>query len=118
MVSVSPDVDREGAVQDWRDMLRAKNGNQEYYSAGPFAATARVLWGTTVVPVHGLTPGTALVGDTRGSIQVLVREGVNVLVSDSDQDDFLRNRVTLLGEGRFGLRIEQPAAWCAVDLAA
>jgi hypothetical protein len=99
-------------------MLTAKSsGSGEYLGAGPFAETARVLWGTTV-PVVGLAPGMALVGDTRLGTRVLVREGVMVIVSDSDQDDFLRNRATLLGEGRFGLVVETPAAWTAVDLAA
>jgi hypothetical protein len=47
-----------------------------------------------------------------------VREGVTVLASDSDQDDLLRNRVTLLGEARFALAVWQPSAFAVVDLAA
>jgi hypothetical protein len=49
---------------------------------------------------------------------LFVREAVQVIASDSDQDDFVRNRVTLLGEGRFALAIWQPSAFAVVDLAA
>ena len=38
-------------------------GSGEYIGAGPFATTANILSGTDTVPVHGLEPGQALVGD-------------------------------------------------------
>jgi hypothetical protein len=46
-----------------------------------------------------------------------VREAVNVRLSDSDQDDFIRNRLTALAEGRFALAIWQPSAFSLVHLA-
>jgi hypothetical protein len=49
---------------------------------------------------------------------LFVREGVGVIASNSDGDDFTRNRITLLGEGRFALAIWQPSAFAVVDLAA
>jgi hypothetical protein len=39
-------------------------------------------------------------------------------MSDSDSDDFVRNRLTLLGEGRFALAIWSPASFARVDLVA
>lgn len=106
------------SIRDWMDLLKAKATDGTYLSGGAFSETARILWGTTTVPVVGLSPGVALVGDTRLGGRILVREGVNVIVSDSDQDDFTRNNVTLLGEMRGDVIVEQPAAWCTVDLAA
>lgn len=47
-----------------------------------------------------------------------VREVVHVRITDSDQNDFVSNRVTLLGEGMFGLAVWAPAGCCLVDLAA
>jgi HK97 family phage major capsid protein len=105
--------------RDWAGMLKAKSsGSGDYYSGGPFAATAEALWGTATVPAIGVPQGRAVVGDTRLGCALYVREGVNVIASDSDQDDFVRNRVTLLGEGRWALAIWQPSAFCVVDLAA
>ena len=40
--------------------------------------------------------------------EAIVREGVNVKVSDSDQDDFVRNRVTILAECRVALVVWRP----------
>jgi hypothetical protein len=48
---------------------------------------------------------------------LFVREGVQVLVSDSDSDDFLRNRITMLGETRVASAIWQPGAFAIVHLA-
>jgi len=105
--------------RDWANMLRAKaGGSGEYFSGGPFIAAAERLWGATVVPSTGVPAGTALVGDFTLGATLFVREGVTVIASDSDQDDFLRNVVTLLGEGRFALAVWQPSAFAVVDLAA
>ncbi|MDX6532811.1 MAG: hypothetical protein QOF68_555 [Gaiellales bacterium] len=103
---------------DWRTMITAKaEGSGEYVGNGPFGTGARTLWDLPTVPSTAIAPGTALVGDW-SQATLFVREGAKVRVSDSDQDDFTRNRVTLLGEGRFGLAVWQPAAFAMVDLAA
>lgn len=105
--------------RDWANMLKAKStGSGEYFSGGPFVARAQELWGVMAVPSTAVAQGTALVGDATLGATVFVREGIHVLLSDSDQDDFTKNKVTLLGEGRFALAIWQPAAFAVVDLAA
>jgi HK97 family phage major capsid protein len=75
------------------------------------------VWGLPAVPAKAVAAGTALVGDFTSGCMLIVREGVNVRASGSDRDDFVRNRVTLLGEGRSGPAIWQPAAFATVDLA-
>lgn len=57
-----------------------------------------------------------MVGDWANGVTLYVREGVNVVMSDSDQDDFVRNNVTFRGEGRFALAIDKPVAFAEVDL--
>lgn len=102
--------------RDWADMLKAKaEGDGHYFSGGPFVSTAERLWNVATVPSTGVDPGKALIGDTTIGATVFVREGVNVTASDADQDDFTRNRVTLLGEGRFALAIWQPSAFAEVE---
>jgi HK97 family phage major capsid protein len=59
----------------------------------------------------------AIVADWGRATTVYVREGLNLRTSDSDQDDFINNRVTLLAETRMGLAVWQPAAICEVNLA-
>lgn len=103
--------------RDWADALRAKaSGDGQYLSVGPFADAVERMWSAPTIPTPAVPEGTAIVGDFAAGMTVLVREGVQVLVSDSDQDDFIRNRITLLGEGRFAVPIWQPAAFAVVDL--
>jgi len=104
---------------DWATVLMAKAaGSGEYLnSEGPFDVITQQMWGVSLIPSVAVTQGTALVGDFAIGAQLFIREGVNVLLSDSDQDDFLRNRVTLLAELRAALAVFRPAAFSTVALA-
>jgi HK97 family phage major capsid protein len=107
------------SVQDWVTMLTAKaSGSGEYHGPGPFGTGARTLWDLPAIPSRAMPVGSALVGDFTNGCTLFVREGVNVIASDSDQDDFVRNKVTLLGEGRFALAVWSAASFATVDLAA
>ena len=70
------------------------------------------------MPSVAVAQGAPLVGDFQIGAQLFIREGVNVLLSDSDQDDFIKNKVTLLAEMRAALAVFRPAAFCTVDLTA
>lgn len=71
-----------------------------------------------MIPSSAIAAGTVLVGDFASGCTLYVREGVQTLLSDSDQDDFVRNRRTILGEGRFGLAVWAPANFAVVHLTA
>lgn len=98
-----------------RDDSGASAGTGGYLFGPPSQGGAVTLWGLPVVVTPAIPEGTALVGDARAAL-ILIREGVNVLISDSDQDDFIRNRVTLLGEMRAGLVVWRPDGFAAVNL--
>jgi hypothetical protein len=107
------------AADYWLKFATAKNaGDGAYVGGGPFGSGYPTLWGLPAIPSRAIASGKALVGDWTNGATLFVREGVNVRMSDSDQDDFVRNRVTLLGEGRFALVIWSPASFAEVDLAA
>jgi HK97 family phage major capsid protein len=111
---------------DWQKILTTKaTGSGEYLnevepvlakeagleSAGLSAPLIPTLWGVPVVHSTVIPAGTALVGDWTIGCQLFIREGVNVLMSDSDQSDFISNRVTLLAEMRAALAVWRPAAF-------
>jgi HK97 family phage major capsid protein len=112
---------------DWQTALIAKStytaqagvtgGSGEYFSGGPFAVTPQQIWGIPLIPSAAIAQGTALVADFTLGAQAFIREGVNVLISDSDQDDFIKNRVTILAEMRAALAVFRPAAFCVAALA-
>jgi hypothetical protein len=70
-----------------------------------------------LVESEALGDGEVIVGDSRISAKLGVRQGINVLISDSDQDDFTRNRVTILAEGRFTPLVAVPTATAHFTLA-
>jgi hypothetical protein len=70
------------------------------------------MWGVPLIPSAALAQGTALVGDFEIGALLLIRTGLQVLLSDSDQDDFTKNKVTLLAELRAALPVFRPAAFC------
>ncbi len=84
---------------------------------GAFATPPDTMWGLPAIASKALPQGQALVGDWSTGCTLFVREAVNVKLSDADQDDFTRNRVTALGEGRFGLAVWQPSAFTLVHFA-
>lgn len=108
---------------DWEEVLKAKaifgegkSGSGEYYGGGPFATTPASMWGVTLIPSPAVPKGTILVGDFTIGAQLLFREGINVLLSDSNEDDFVTNRVTMLAECRASNVIWRPPAFAKVYL--
>ncbi len=95
---------------------KATGSGERLDSEGAFSTTANMLWGLPALSSKVMPVGSALVGSFGTGATVFVREGVNVKTSDADQDDFIRNRVTMLGEGRFGLAVWQPTAFAIVHL--
>jgi HK97 family phage major capsid protein len=108
--------------QDWEtirlkreESAAAGTATGGYLMGAPSIAGGLTLFGLPVVVSQAFPVGTGLVGDAAAAL-VLLREGVNVLISDSDQDDFIRNRVTMLGETRAGVMLWAPDAFAKVNL--
>jgi hypothetical protein len=103
---------------NWQEALLAKatSGDGHYFSGGAFQVTPQVMWGLPIVPSASMPENEVLVADFEIGAQLFIREGVNVLLSDSDQDDFLKNKVTLLGEMRAALAVFRPACFTKVWL--
>lgn len=96
-----------------RDDSGASAGTGGYLFGPPSVGEAATLWGLRVVPTVAVPQGTMIVGDFR-QLNLWVREGVNVMASDSHSDFFVRNLVAVLAEGRFAAGIPYPAAFSKV----
>jgi len=92
-------------------MLEEPGGVQAAYSRPP----GGTLWGLRVAQNRAVPQANPLVGDSTGAT-LLVRQGVNVKTSDSDQDDFVKNRVTVLAECRVAFPIWRPTAFAKAPL--
>lgn len=95
----------------WQELLLMRedqaNRTGAYLYGSPSAAAAPTIWGLALTANRVVPLDAPLVGDSM-SLSLLVREGVNLLVSDSDQDDFVRNRATLLAEARVAMPVWKP----------
>lgn len=104
----------------WQDLLLLRETGSgasragQYLYGGPGTMAAATIWGLAITPTTAIAQASPLVGDSRGAT-LLVREGINVKTSDSDQDDFIRNRVTVLAEARVAFPVWRPASFAQAD---
>jgi HK97 family phage major capsid protein len=65
-------------------------------------------WGLNVIPVAGLTK--TYVGDAATAITWLEKSGVQIYITDSHEDFFVKNVFVILAEGRSAFAVTQPDA--------
>jgi HK97 family phage major capsid protein len=75
------------------------------------------FWGLQPVAANSQPAGTATVGDFSAGVQRYARNGVSLYVTDSDQDDFIKNLFKILAETRCKTVVTRPAALCEVSSA-
>src|ERR1041385_3047723 len=86
---------------DWAALRAAKftGGDEHYVGGGPFSPTDNP-WGLRVVITPSATGGLPLVGDFRRGAKVYSRGGYTVDSTNTDQDDFIKNKFTVRAERR------------------
>jgi len=104
----------------WKLLRIGKNGNDEYYGGGYFAALhGENIWNLPIVLSNQLTANHIVVGafDTCASL-VTKAEGVTVEATNTDQDDFIKNLMTVRAEVREKLAVRRPAGFVDITVAA
>lgn len=112
---------------DLEALLLTKDSNNQYLLGGPaygsygngaYAANPRV-WGLNVIESAAVPEGQCIVGAFKAGASLVTKagEGQRVEVSNSDQDDFVYNRVTVRIEERMVLAVRVPAAFVLVGTA-
>ena len=96
---------------DWRKMQLLKDGMGRYIGGGPFASTLPNVWNLPVVTSLAMTAGNFLCGSFKFGAQLFDRQQVAVQVSTENQDNFIRNLCTVLGEERIAFAVKRPAAF-------
>jgi len=109
---------------DWYDIVTSVtevdtsgSKNPLFVVAGGFGADAAPrIWGLKVVPSTVIAAGTVLVGKFSGgdAAQVIMREGVDLAVSDSHSDFFAKNQLAIRLTMRLGFAIYRPTAFCTI----
>lgn len=101
---------------DWAAIELQKDTTGAYIFANPQSLATPALWGRPVVATQAMTLDTFLVGAFKLGAQVFDRMQANVMVSTENEDDFIKNMVTILAEERLGLAVYRPEAFVKGDL--
>jgi HK97 family phage major capsid protein len=107
---------------DYQKIRLAKDANGQYFGGGPFynpygnGPLGGMVgpWGLTPVVTTAATVGTALVGAFRLGATLFRRQGLMVEMTNSNEDDFVFNRITIRAEERIALAVWRPLAFCTV----
>jgi HK97 family phage major capsid protein len=106
-----------GVVMNDRDlgqlaMVKDANGNYLAGAAGgPFGPRPTQIWGLTAVGTPVMPQDHFLVGAFADGAQVFDRETVDVVVATENEDDFVKNKATVLCEERLAFAVKRPQAF-------
>lgn len=95
---------------DWHDLELTKDQFGRYMIASPTQSTPGMLWGLPVAQCYSMAAGEFLVGAFKLCATLFDREEAQILVSNEDQDNFVRNMVTVLCEERLALGVSRGQA--------
>jgi HK97 family phage major capsid protein len=101
---------------DWARVELHKDADGNYMFGGPQGATAPRLWGLPVVATQAMTIDKFLVGAFKTAAQIFDRMAIEVLVSSENEDDFVKNMITIRAEHRLALAVYRPTALIYGDL--
>lgn len=101
---------------NWAGIELLKDSTYQYIFTNPTTATAPRLWGLPVVPSLSMTNGEFLVGAFSLGAQIWDRMDAAVVLSTEDQDNFVKNLVTIRCEERLTLTVYRPSAFVTGDL--
>lgn len=111
----------------WQTLRLGKlSATNAYIGGGYFAdGQGKQIWGVPVylstfvdAPVSGSAKGDIWVGSFRACGSVVSKGGVSVEATNSDQDDFIKNKMTIRAEERLALAVRRPAGFCKITKAA
>lgn len=110
---------------DWQKLRLSKDANGQYFAGGPFTGAYGVggftaadsLWGKRVVVTQAIAAGTALVGSFQQGGQVFRKGGITLEATNSNEDDFNKDLVSLRCEERIVLAVQRPNWFGLVTIA-
>ena len=96
---------------DWAKIELEKDGQGRHIIGNPQSLAQPTLWGIPVVQTQAITAGSFLTGAFNMGAQIFDRQQLGVAVSTENEDDFVKNLVTILCEERLALAIYRPEAF-------
>jgi HK97 family phage major capsid protein len=95
---------------DWHNIELLKDGFHRYLFSNPAGTIPAMVWGLPVAQCFSFGAGDFLVGSLKLAVTLFDREQATILVSTEDQDNFVKNMITILAEERLALTVARPTA--------
>ncbi|KAA9133755.1 phage major capsid protein [Microbacterium caowuchunii] len=109
---------------DYENLRLGKDGNGQYYGGGYFQGQygnggfieVPPVWGLRTVVSLAAPQGEPLVGAYRPAAKVFRKGGVRVESTNSHEDDFTNDKITVRVKARLGLQVKYPSAFVKIQL--
>lgn len=103
-------------IDDLEALKLIKDSDGRYIGGGPFGPPITMVWGRPVVGTPVMTSGHFLVGAFQDGAQIFDRLEAEVLVSTENEDDFVKNLITVRAEERLAMAVKRPTAFIYGEL--
>lgn len=100
---------------DWAWIETMKDTDGHYLIGNPQGSLAPTLWNLPVVTTQAMTVDKFLTGAFKLGAQIFDRWDARVEVATENEDDFIKNMVTVLCEERLALAVYRPEAFIYGD---
>ena len=108
---------------DYQTLRLAKDSNNQYYGGGYFygaygntpIAEQPSLWGLRTVVTSAVDQGSCIVGAFKIGASIIRKSGVTVNIANTNEDDFIKNLITILIEERMNLAVRRPKAFVLIE---
>ena len=99
---------------DWQNIRLLRTADGLYIYGNPADDVVPRMWGLPVAESDAGSAGTAVVGDFAGFSQLVEKRGIEVKVSDSHSDFFIKGTQAIRADMRCAIVWYRPAAFCTV----
>ena len=109
---------------DYQTLRLAKDSNNQYYGGGyfygpygndPQIAEQPPVWGLRTVVTSAVEQGSCIVGAFKMGASIVRKDGVTVNIANTNEDDFIKNLITILIEERLNLAVRRPKAFVLIE---
>lgn len=101
---------------DWARIELTKDNEGRYIVGNAQSPIGPSLWGLPVVQTQAMASGEFLTGAFNLAAQIFDRMGVEVLLSTEDQDNVVKNMITIRVEERLAFAVTRPEAFVTGDI--
>ena len=99
---------------DWQSIRLLQTSDGLYIWGNPADSGPERIWGLPVVQTTAETENTALVGAFRTFSQLFTRQGIQVQVSNSHSDFYIKGKLAIRADMRAALAVYRATAFCTV----